>query len=84
MRQARNRAAGNLMISQDRLREGIELLKQQRASRALQQFTLDIEIALAEGATVEHGELAFDRDLKVVRHSEPAVPAEVMPIKSSA
>jgi hypothetical protein len=55
-------------ITQERLRKGAELLAQEyQIIRALRQFTMDIEADLRAGASLETGELTFDRELKVVR-----------------
>jgi len=55
-------------ISQERLRRGAELLAAEwNAIRARQEFALQIERELAEGAGLEPGELTFDSELKLVR-----------------
>lgn len=55
-------------ISQERLREGLRLMEEQRrVLEALQQFRMDIDSDIAAGAEIEAGELTFDHDLKIVR-----------------
>jgi len=55
-------------ISQERLREGLRLMEEQRrVLEALQKFRMDIDSDLAAGAEIEAGELTFDYDLKIVR-----------------
>lgn len=55
-------------ISQERLRKGAELLAAEwNAIRARQEFALQIERELTEGAGLEPGELTFDTELKLVR-----------------
>ena len=55
-------------ITQDRLRFGVELLREQRRIlEAVHQFKMDLDKDLSAGAEIEAGELTFDRDLKIVR-----------------
>jgi len=60
--------SGSSAISQERLREGLRLIEEQRrVLEALQRFRLDIDSDLAAGAEIEAGELTFDGELKIVR-----------------
>ena len=62
-------------ITQDRLRDGIQLLEEQRRILdALQEFKLSVDRDLAAGAEIEAGELTFDRDLKIVRQRKYTQP----------
>jgi hypothetical protein len=62
-------------ITQERLREGIHLLEEQRRILdALQDFKLSVDRDLAGGAEIEAGELTFDRDLKIVRQRKGTEP----------
>jgi hypothetical protein len=62
-------------ISQERLRDGIRLLEEQRRILdALQEFKLSVDRELASGAEIEPGDLTFDRDLKVVRQRKSTHP----------
>jgi hypothetical protein len=62
-------------ITQERLRDGIRLLEEQRRILdALQEFKLSVDRDLAGGAEIEAGELTFDRDLKIVRQRKSTQP----------
>jgi hypothetical protein len=62
-------------ITQERLREGIRLLEdQRRILDALQEFKLSVDRDLAGGAEIEPGKLTFDRDLKIVRQRNSTPP----------
>ena len=62
-------------ITQERLRDGIQLLEEQRRILdALQEFKLSVDRDLASGAEIEAGELTFDRDLKIVRQRKSTQP----------
>lgn len=62
-------------ITQERLRDGIRLLEEQRRILdAFQEFKLSVDTDLAGGAEIEAGELTFDHDLKIVRQRKSTQP----------
>jgi hypothetical protein len=60
------------VITQQKLREGAELLElQRRVTESLHKFRMEVENELASGADIEDGALTFDRELKIVRPRRP-------------
>lgn len=56
------------VVSQERLRKGLELIREEiRVVREMREFALQIEADLQAGAEIETGDLVFDRELKVAR-----------------
>jgi hypothetical protein len=67
------------VVSQERLRRGMELIREEiRIAREMREFALQIEADLQAGAEVELGDLVFDRELKVARRRTAS------PVKSVA
>lgn len=57
-------------ISQQRLAEGLQLLREEhRIAQALREFAVAVELEMRSGAVIEAGELTFDRNLKVARRN---------------
>jgi hypothetical protein len=67
------------VITQERLREGSQLIEEShRILELVQKFKMDIDADLAAGAEVEAGELMFDAELKIVRPRKTARVPQVL------